>query len=43
MGDNRPNSLDSRMFGAVSERNVEGKPLYVYYSDSFDRIGTNFR
>jgi signal peptidase I len=39
IGDNRPNSLDSRMFGAVSEKNVRGKPLYVFLSNSFDRIG----
>jgi signal peptidase I len=43
LGDNRPNSLDSRMFGAVPGKNVEGKPLYVYFSDSFDRIGINLQ
>lgn len=43
LGDNRPNSLDSRMFGSVPEKNVRGKPLYIYYSNSFDRIGTNLR
>ena len=39
IGDNRPNSLDSRMFGPVSENNVRGRPIYIYFSDSFDRIG----
>ena len=39
IGDNRPNSLDSRMFGPVSEKNVRGRPIYIYFSDSFDRIG----
>lgn len=39
LGDNRPNSLDSRMFGAVPGKNIRGKPLYIYFSDSLDRIG----
>lgn len=39
MGDNRPNSLDSRMFGPVSVNSIKGKPLYVYFSHSLDRIG----
>jgi signal peptidase I len=41
IGDNRPNSLDSRMFGTVPEHMVKGKPLYIYLSDSFNRIGIN--
>ena len=39
IGDNRLNSLDSRMFGPVSEKSVIGKPIYIYFSNSFDRIG----
>ena len=39
MGDNRPNSLDSRMFGPVSVNSIKGKPLYVYFSHSLNRIG----
>ena len=39
LGDNRPNSLDSRNFGSIKGDNVKGKPLYIYFSDSFDRIG----
>lgn len=43
IGDNRPNSLDSRYFGSVPEENIKGKPLYIYFSDSFDRIGINLQ
>ena len=41
MGDNRPNSLDSRNFGSIMKENVKGKPLYIYFSGSFNRIGIN--
>ncbi len=43
LGDNRLNSLDSRNFGSVPEKNIKGKPLYIYFSDSFDRIGINLQ
>ena len=40
IGDNRPGSLDSRMFGPVSVNSIRGKPLYIYFSNSINRIGT---
>jgi signal peptidase I len=43
LGDNRPNSLDSRFWGTVPEKMVKGKPLYIYFSHSFNRIGTNLK
>lgn len=43
LGDNRPNSLDSRNFGSIPKNNIRGKPLYIYFSDSFDRIGINLQ
>jgi signal peptidase I len=32
MGDNRGNSKDSRIFGAVPTENVKGKALFIWYS-----------
>lgn len=40
IGDNRPGSLDSRMFGPVSIYSIKGKPLYIYLSNTFNRIGS---
>jgi signal peptidase I len=31
MGDNSPNSGDSRMWGFIPEKDVAGRPLFVYY------------
>ena len=43
LGDNRPNSLDSRMFGSIPEESVRGKPLYIYFSNSLGRMGINLQ
>lgn len=32
MGDNRPNSLDSRYWGLVPHENLIGRPLFIYWS-----------
>jgi signal peptidase I len=38
MGDNRPNSLDSRYWGLVPRRNIKGKALGVLWNISFDSV-----
>jgi len=39
MGDNRDQSIDSRMFGVVRLEKVKGKVLYIYWSRQLSRIG----
>lgn len=39
MGDYREQSTDSRIFRPIDRNLIQGKPLYIYYSSSFDRIG----
>ncbi len=39
LGDNRDESFDSRFFGPVPLANLEGKVLFVYWSDDRSRIG----
>jgi len=39
MGDNRDQSIDSRMFGVVRLEKVKGKALYIYWSRQLSRIG----
>jgi len=36
-GDNRPNSLDSRIFGPISEDDIIGKVFFIYWP--MDKIG----
>ena len=31
MGDNSPNSKDSRAWGFVPDKEVVGRPLFIYY------------
>ena len=38
MGDNRTNSLDSRVFGPVNIKNIRGKASVVFFP--FDRLGS---
>ena len=39
MGDNRCNSLDSRMFGFVSDNKLIGQVFYIWMSDKPERVG----
>ncbi len=39
LGDNRRNSLDSRVWGSLDSAKIKGKPLYIYWSKDKKRIG----
>jgi signal peptidase I len=41
VGDNLPNSFDSRTqaFGVVTQDQIEGRPLFIYWSPGKSRIG----
>ncbi len=39
MGDNRDFSQDSRFWGYVEIKEIEGKALFIYWSDDWNRIG----
>jgi len=41
LGDNRHNSMDSRLFGFVHFSKVKGKALYIYWARDKSRIGTS--
>jgi signal peptidase I len=43
LGDNRQNSLDSRIFGFVDLTKVKGKALYIYWAKNKSRIGMAIR
>jgi signal peptidase I len=45
VGDNIANSYDSRIpeFGPVTQEMVRGKPLFLYWSTSYSRIGCSIR
>jgi signal peptidase I len=39
LGDDRDYSQDSRFWGNLKIKDIEGKALYIYWSDDYDRIG----
>ncbi len=41
IGDNRNNSIDSRMYGAVPFEMISKKVSYIWWSKDLDRIGTS--
>lgn len=43
LGDNRDNSQDSRFWGFVDIKKVEGKPLYLYWAKNKARIGMEIK
>jgi signal peptidase I len=43
MGDNRGNSKDSRIFGPINLNQIKGKPLYIYYSETINRISNKIK
>ena len=45
VGDNLPNSFDSRTqaFGVVTQDQMEGRPLFIYWSPGKSRIGCTLR
>jgi signal peptidase I len=43
LGDNRDNSVDSRIWGPLPLGGVKGKPLYVYWAKDKSRIGKKLR
>jgi signal peptidase I len=43
MGDNRLYSYDSRHVGTFRAESIRGKPLYIYWTPSPERIGSRFQ
>ena len=43
LGDNRDNSVDSRYYGPVPQKNIRGTPMFVYYSYDTERGLDYFR
>ncbi len=43
LGDNRRNSLDSRVWGFLDASKIRGKPLYVYWSKDRTRVGLEIK
>ena len=41
LGDNRNNSMDSRMYGTVDFENIDKQVHYIWWSDDKNRIGKN--
>ncbi len=43
MGDYREQSKDSRIFGTIPIEYIRGTPLYIYYSETYSRIGKKLK